>query len=205
MPRVESVHDPDRDVLFQRGQDGLGIEYFGPEIGQLGCFGVGDLWQGPGFRHHPGVGRHDAVHIGPDPDFPAVQAMAQDGRCIVTPPSPQGGDNPGRSSADEARHHRRDALSQEGHQAGLHPGPRLIHEGSSASIVVVGDDESGGLQGSGFHPQALQGCGKDPDQQPLPQRGDGIQPPGSQLSQDVDALAQALKLVQEGFDLAQQG
>ncbi len=91
---LEAVLAPDRDLLFDQGRQGAGMQHFGAGVGQFGGLVVGDLFEHSGVRHQARVGRHDAVHVGPDPQLRGVEHAGQDGSRKVRAAAAQGGGLP---------------------------------------------------------------------------------------------------------------
>ena len=87
-PRVENEN---RNVLFDSGQDGGGMQNFGAEVGHLRGFSKGNAFYAVAAGDDARVGGEHAVDVGPDLNFFGVDAGPDDGGRVVGAAAAQSG------------------------------------------------------------------------------------------------------------------
>src|SRR4029077_13424078 len=116
---------------------GIGMQYFGAEIGQFGSFVVRDLIDGTRFGNKLGVGSFYPVNVGPDDRLLSAQSGAKNGGGIVGAAAAECGGNAFDCCTDEARDDGHHSLFQQWPKALLRALARVVHQGLSASVMWV--------------------------------------------------------------------
>ena len=99
--RVEHQHG---DVFLDRGENGCRVQHLGAEVGELGGFFKADGLDAQRIGADAGVGRHDAVDVGPDLDGFGIHASADEGGGVVGSAAAEGGGDAIDGRPDEAAH-----------------------------------------------------------------------------------------------------
>src|SRR6266511_257554 len=87
----KAVTDPDWNACLGDRPQRLWMKYFSAEIGELGCFVIGDLVQDARLADKPRIRREYTIHIGPDDDLTSIEGSAQNGGRIIRTAAPKGG------------------------------------------------------------------------------------------------------------------
>ena len=77
--RVVGVADVDGDVLLPHRENGILVKHLGAGVAQLPKLVVGDLGDGLGIVHDPGVGHENAGHV--RPVFVHIRVQRRRGQC----------------------------------------------------------------------------------------------------------------------------
>ena len=107
------IADVQRDVLLPDREDGSLVEDLGTAVAQLPQFVVGDLRDGLGIVHDPGVRHQDAGHVGPVLVDIGIQSRRRQCAGDVAAPPGEGLDLPVRELAVEAGDHHAGAAHQD--------------------------------------------------------------------------------------------
>src|SRR5215469_12975510 len=87
--RSEAVFAPNRYLFLYERSKSPGMKHFRSVIGKFSSFSVGDLIEDGNARNQAWIGRHDSVHIGPNPEFFGIQASRKDGTGKIRPAATQ--------------------------------------------------------------------------------------------------------------------
>ena len=88
---IESVLDEDGNVLDANGINRWRINDFSTEVTELHRFDVGQFWDDVSRADDLGVGRHEAIHVGPNLKHACFKSRSNDAGCIVATTSTQVG------------------------------------------------------------------------------------------------------------------
>ena len=102
--RVEGVLHEDGNPLQAHRIQGGRIHHLGAEVTELRGLLVGEFVDDVGVLDDPGIGRHEAVDIGPNLQRGGVQGGGEDAGRVVRPAAAQRGDLARLVPRDEARH-----------------------------------------------------------------------------------------------------
>jgi hypothetical protein len=107
--RIESVANPDDHFGFGGERQHFGVENFRAAGGKGVGFVVTELVEQVRFGGFVGIGRVDAIDIGPDDEFVGVHDVGDDGAGKIGAVAAKSGDTAIGSGADEAGNDRDDA------------------------------------------------------------------------------------------------
>ena len=107
------IADVQRDVLLPDREDGSLVEDLSAAVAQLPQFVVGDLRDGLGIVHDPGVCHQDAGHVGPVLVDIGIQSRRRQCAGDIAAPPGEGLDLPVRELAVEAGDHHAGAAHQD--------------------------------------------------------------------------------------------
>src|ERR1700752_320054 len=82
------------------------MKHFGSEIRQLRSFFEADGFDSQSIRTNPGIGGHDAVHVGADLDGLSVHSATDQSRRVVRSATAPGSGHAVDRGADKAAHYR---------------------------------------------------------------------------------------------------
>ena len=122
------------------------MQHFRAVVSQFGGLAIGDLAQHARFGHKTRIGRHDAVDIGPDPQFGGVERCRQNRRREIRSAAAESGGPPVGGRAIESGDHGKYALHQQRAQALARLLPGGFHDRRSVAVDGVGDDGVGGVE-----------------------------------------------------------
>ena len=143
--RREAIADPDGDAGGHNGAERFRVQDFRAEIGELGGFAIGNLWDSARVGNKTRVGGEHAIHIRPDNDFVRVESGAENGGGIIGAAAAERGEHAFAGCADESGHHGNNSLLQKRAQAGLGAFLRVVHQRLGAAMIGIGDDQFGGV------------------------------------------------------------
>ena len=99
---VEGVLDPDRNLLLAHRIQRRRIHHLGAEVTEFGGLLVSQFVNDVGSLDDAGIGRHEAIDIGPNLQYRGVQGRCQDAGRIVGTAAAQGDDVPRPVPGNEA-------------------------------------------------------------------------------------------------------
>ncbi len=199
--RVETVQDPHRNALAERGQDRLVVQHLRAVVGELGRLAVGNLRQRLRARHLRRIRSHHAIDIGPDPDFVRIERGAEDGRGIVGPSAAERRLDAIHGRADEPGHDRGRAASQHRRQPLARARTRLVHQRLRRAELVRRHEQLGGVDGRGLAPARANRRGDERSGEHLADTRDRIEQPRRQLVDHRQAEAQLLEPIEPAVDV----
>ena len=78
--RRETVLAPDRNLAFDQRRQRSRMQHLRARVGQFRRFAVSDLAEDLRVRHQARIGRHDPVHVGPDPELGGIAARRRESK-----------------------------------------------------------------------------------------------------------------------------
>ena len=170
------------------------MQDLGAVVRQFTDLTVGEARDHPCVGHDAGVGRHDAVDVGPGPDLVGVQTVAQDRSAVVASAPAQGRRHALRGGADEPGHHGYDTAFKRRSEASRDLRTSRPHQRHCVLVGIVGDDQLSGVHGLARGPSLPEQRSQDARIDPLTQRRDCIHGARGDLSEHVHAVAERREL-----------
>ena len=173
------------------------MKNFGAVIGQFGSLAIGHLRQHGGVGNQARIGGHDAIDVGPNPQFGRFERGGQNGRREIRAAAAQGSRPAIGGSTVEAGDDRQHAFVQQRKKPRARFRRGLVHYRRSVSENCVGNDQLGGVHRSGRGALGIQERGNEQRREPLAHRYRLIHRTRWTVVQHEHAARNALKLAQQ--------
>ena len=188
---VEGILDEDGDILSTHGVNGGRINHFGAEVAKLHGLHIRQLGNDVSRRNNLRVGRHEAVHVGPDLQHLGIERRSDDAGGVVAAAAPQIGDLAAlHVGGNEAAH---DGHLGQGLERFLDQRDRALLSQDVTVALLGGLDEAAGVIPLGSFNHSGHDAGRDT----LAVGHDGGLRLGRKVADEVNALVDALELVEQ--------
>src|SRR5258708_28856038 len=104
MCRVEGIANTHWRPAMNHGLYGFGVQHLSDEISQFSNFAIAQDGDDSCRRRNAGIGSHDAIYIGVNPQVVSIDRCTEDRCAVVTASAPQRCDDSFTSGTDEACH-----------------------------------------------------------------------------------------------------
>lgn len=201
---VEGVFDTEGNPFFDAGANRFGVEDAGAVVGEFADFAVSEGGDRAGVGGDAGVGAHDTIDIGPDPDFIGDEGLAEDGGAVIGATAAEGGGDIVDSSTNETSDDGGDTLVKErgeGRVAFFVGGDEVWCGGLE---VIIGGDEVGGIDGLGGDIFLLEVGGEDTGTHLFAHATDSIKGAGGEFAEDGDGGTKGEIALDKVFDFGEE-
>ena len=131
------------------GENGLGVQHAGAEVGELGRLRERQLGDGARRGCDLGIGRQHAAHVGPDLDLARAERGPDQRRAVVRAAAPQRSRHPFRGRADVAAEHRDLARGEQRLERRARGAVGLRQQRLGLAGAGVGDDAAASIHLAG--------------------------------------------------------